>query len=164
MKGSLPNAGFSVGLKSEVLFHGKLAMQDVVLRMRARNILNPNLQSGGANAQRAFAKGIRRVCKAYTRGTRGYTRGLDGDAGGYSKSFPRRFDINSTAAFSLQRCYTDLITHLCLWDLRWYPQHEFPHAVAQSIRRFPRHIGFTPDKLWMPCIKQDTSPTSELTD
>ena len=79
-------------------------------------------------------------------------------------SFPRRFDINSTAAFSLQRCYTDLITHLCLWDLRWYPQHEFPHAVAQSIRRFPRHIGFTPDKLWMPCIKQDTSPTSELTD
>ena len=76
----------------------------------------------------------------------------------------KEVDINSTAAFSLQRCYTDLITHLCLWDLRWYPQHEFPHAVAQSIRRFPRHIGFTPDKLWMPCIKQDTSPTSELTD
>ena len=53
-----------------------------------------------------------------------------------------------------------LTTHLFLWDLHWYPQHEFPHAAAQPIRRFPRHIGFTPDKLWMPCIKQDTSPNA----
>ena len=57
-------------------------------------------------------------------------RGLFHSQGGLMQTAPQHFHS--------KRCDANLITHLFLWDLRWYPQHEFPHAVAQSIRRFPR--------------------------